>query len=91
MCFCSTENMPVFHLSYERKDLALLVTVSNRNGDDAYEAKLVGNFPNVLSYSGFRSPTVRGISATDYTPVKPCGCHAVLPAMIADALSSSAD
>lgn len=81
----------MFHLSYERKDLALWVTVSNMNGDDAYEAKLVGNFPNVLSYSGFRSQTVREISATDYTPVNPCGCYAVLPAMIADALSSSAD
>lgn len=79
----------MFHLSYDRKDLALLVTVSNMNGDDAYEAKLVGNFPNVLSYSGFRS--VREISATDYTPMNPCGRYAVLPAMIADALSSPAD
>lgn len=86
MCFCSTDNMPVFHLSYERKDLALLVTVSNMNGDDAYEAKLVGNFPKVLSYSGFRSQTVREISATDHTPVNPCGCYAVLPAMIADVI-----
>ncbi|CAK6954171.1 integrin alpha-6 [Scomber scombrus] len=47
--------IPVFHLNYERKNLALQVTVSNRNGDDAYEAKLVGSFPDSLSYSGVRS------------------------------------
>ncbi|KAL6100817.1 itga6 [Pungitius sinensis] len=47
--------VPVFHLSYERKDLALRVTVSNMNEDDAYEAKLVGTFPDTLSYSGVRS------------------------------------
>ncbi|XP_070770321.1 integrin alpha-6 isoform X3 [Enoplosus armatus] len=49
------KNIPVFHLNYERKDLALRVTVSNMNGDDAYEAKLVGAFPETLSYSGVRS------------------------------------
>uniref|UniRef100_A0AAQ4Q7Y7 Integrin subunit alpha 6 n=1 Tax=Gasterosteus aculeatus aculeatus TaxID=481459 RepID=A0AAQ4Q7Y7_GASAC len=48
-------NVPVFHLSYERKDLALRVTVSNMNDDDAYEAKLLGTFPDALSYSGVRS------------------------------------
>ncbi|XP_035030924.1 integrin alpha-6 isoform X1 [Hippoglossus stenolepis] len=48
-------NVPVFHLNYERKDLALRVTVNNMNGDDAYEAKLVGTFPDTLSYSGVRS------------------------------------
>uniref|UniRef100_A0A8D3CGM7 Integrin subunit alpha 6 n=1 Tax=Scophthalmus maximus TaxID=52904 RepID=A0A8D3CGM7_SCOMX len=48
-------NIPVFHLNYERKDLALQVTVNNMNGDDAYEAKLVGTFPDTLSYSGVRS------------------------------------
>ncbi|XP_035531993.1 integrin alpha-6 isoform X2 [Morone saxatilis] len=48
-------NIPVFHLSYDRKDLALRVTVSNMNGDDAYEAKLVGTFQDTLSYSGIRS------------------------------------
>uniref|UniRef100_A0A3B4VE67 Integrin subunit alpha 6 n=1 Tax=Seriola dumerili TaxID=41447 RepID=A0A3B4VE67_SERDU len=47
-------NIPVFHLNYERKDLALQVTVKNMNGDDAYEAKLVGTFPDALSYSGVR-------------------------------------
>ncbi|XP_041806049.1 integrin alpha-6 isoform X2 [Chelmon rostratus] len=34
------KNIPVFHLNYERKDLALRVTVNNMDGDDAYEARL---------------------------------------------------
>uniref|UniRef100_A0A665WQW9 Uncharacterized protein n=1 Tax=Echeneis naucrates TaxID=173247 RepID=A0A665WQW9_ECHNA len=55
LCVCSKNNIPVFHLNYERKDLALQVTVNNMNGDDAYEAKLVGTFPDSLSYSGVRS------------------------------------
>uniref|UniRef100_A0A8C7QJ95 Integrin subunit alpha 6 n=1 Tax=Oncorhynchus mykiss TaxID=8022 RepID=A0A8C7QJ95_ONCMY len=46
--------LPVISLS-DQKDIALEVTVKNRNGDDAHEAKLVGMFPNALSYSGFRS------------------------------------
>ncbi|KAF7668769.1 hypothetical protein LDENG_00284060 [Lucifuga dentata] len=51
-----TENgIPVFSLSDQKKDLAVQVTVRNRNGDDAHEAKLVGTFPDTLSYSGFRS------------------------------------
>uniref|UniRef100_A0A7N6A5N5 Integrin alpha-2 domain-containing protein n=1 Tax=Anabas testudineus TaxID=64144 RepID=A0A7N6A5N5_ANATE len=37
------------------RNLALQVTVNNMNGDDAYEAKLVGTFPDILSYSGVRS------------------------------------
>ncbi|XP_051938758.1 integrin alpha-6 isoform X3 [Hippocampus zosterae] len=49
------DNVSVFHLTYERKDLALRLTVSNMNGDDAYEAKLMGSFPDTLSYSGVRS------------------------------------
>ncbi|XP_061697252.1 integrin alpha-6 isoform X2 [Syngnathoides biaculeatus] len=48
-------NVPVFHLTYERKDLALRLTVSNPKADDAYEAKLSGSFPDTLSYSGVRS------------------------------------
>ncbi|XP_040912374.1 integrin alpha-6 isoform X2 [Toxotes jaculatrix] len=48
-------NIPVFHRNYEGKDLTLQVTVNNMNGDDAYEAKLVVTFPDVLSYSGVRS------------------------------------
>ncbi|XP_027146486.1 integrin alpha-6 isoform X1 [Larimichthys crocea] len=49
------DNMPVFHLNFEKKDLAVQVTVNNMNGDDAYEAKLVGTFSDMLSYSGDRS------------------------------------
>uniref|UniRef100_A0A8C7QHS7 Integrin subunit alpha 6 n=1 Tax=Oncorhynchus mykiss TaxID=8022 RepID=A0A8C7QHS7_ONCMY len=45
--------LPVISLS-DQKDIALEVTVKNRNGDDAHEAKLVGMFPNALSYSAFR-------------------------------------
>ncbi|XP_061547839.1 integrin alpha-6 isoform X1 [Phycodurus eques] len=48
-------NVPVFHVTYERKDLALRLTVSNAKADDAYEAKLSGSFPDTLSYSGVRS------------------------------------
>ncbi|KAJ8416861.1 hypothetical protein AAFF_G00327390 [Aldrovandia affinis] len=40
----------------EQKDIALEVTVKNKGGDDAHEAKLVGMIPNALSYSGFRAP-----------------------------------
>lgn len=39
----------------DQKDIALEVTVTNRNGDDAHEAKLMGWFGDSLSYSGFRS------------------------------------
>lgn len=46
--------VPVISLS-DQKDIALEVTVRNRNGDDAHEAKLVGHFDESLSYSGFRS------------------------------------
>uniref|UniRef100_A0A8C5GRQ9 Integrin alpha-6-like n=1 Tax=Gouania willdenowi TaxID=441366 RepID=A0A8C5GRQ9_GOUWI len=49
------ENFPEFHLNYEKKDLAIRVTVTNINGDDAYEAKLVANFFDIVSYSGVRS------------------------------------
>ncbi|CAG09957.1 unnamed protein product, partial [Tetraodon nigroviridis] len=48
------DNIPVFHLTYQRKDLAVQVTVSNEKGDDAYEAKLLTTFPTALSYSGVR-------------------------------------
>ncbi|XP_005167468.2 integrin alpha-6 isoform X2 [Danio rerio] len=46
--------VPVISLS-DQKDIALEVTVRNRNGDDAHEAKLVSHFDDSLSYSGFRS------------------------------------
>lgn len=66
-CICSEKNVPVFHLNYEKKDLALWVRVNNMNGDDAYEAKLVGTFPDVASYSGVRSqqPTVNRTSSVE--------------------------
>ncbi|KAM9709535.1 integrin alpha-6 isoform 1-T1 [Menidia menidia] len=51
----SMNNIYEFHRDNEKRDLALRVTVSNPNGDDAYEAKLVGRFPDKLSYSGVRS------------------------------------
>eukprot|EP00066_Takifugu_rubripes_P018741 XP_011608007.1 PREDICTED: integrin alpha-6 isoform X1 [Takifugu rubripes] len=57
-------NIPVFHLSYQRKDLAVQITVSNTNGDDAYEARLLATFPKMLSYSGVRSH-----SATTEKPI----------------------
>ncbi|XP_037542084.1 integrin alpha-6 [Nematolebias whitei] len=70
----SENNVPEFFLNYQKKDLALLVTVTNMNGDDAYEAKLVGNFPNTLSYSGVRSVTIiatgKSSDQTDLAPVK---------------------
>ncbi|XP_041857884.1 integrin alpha-6 isoform X2 [Melanotaenia boesemani] len=50
----SRNNIPEYHLNYDKKDLALKVTVNNMKGDDAYEAKLVGRFPDTLSYSGVR-------------------------------------
>lgn len=49
------KGVPVISLS-DQKDIALEVTVRNKNGDDAHEAKLVGHFDESLSYSGFRSP-----------------------------------
>lgn len=70
----SERKTPVFHLSYDRKDLALRVTVSNTGGDDAYEAKLLANFSGVLSYSGFRSPTA--VRATNDTLAPSGGCFA---------------
>lgn len=54
-CFYSKKNIPEFHLTYQKKDLAVQVTVTNMNGDDAYEAKLLTTFPKTLSYSGVRS------------------------------------
>lgn len=73
VCICSKNNIPVFHWNYERKDLVLRVMVSNMNGDDAYEAKLVGTFSDVLSYSGYR---------TNQTMVSLQIHHVVMPEMI---------
>lgn len=49
------DGVPVFYLNYEKKDLALQVTVNNVDGDDAFEAKLTGVFRDILTYSGVRS------------------------------------
>ncbi|KAM4560818.1 integrin alpha-6 [Fundulus diaphanus] len=54
----SADNVPVFVKSNEKRDLFLGVTVTNENQDDAYEAKLVGKFPDTLSYSGVRPTTI---------------------------------
>lgn len=51
----SGNKVPEFTLTYQREDLILKVTVTNKNADDAYEAKIVGKFPNTLSYSGVRA------------------------------------
>lgn len=55
LCTCRENSIPAFHLNYTRRNLAVKVTVSNMDGDDAYEAKLLATFPDVLSYSGVRS------------------------------------
>lgn len=55
LCIHSQKSIPVFHLDHERRDLALQITVNNVNGDDAYEAKVVGTFPEMLSYSRVRT------------------------------------
>ncbi|XP_041752527.1 integrin alpha-6 isoform X1 [Coregonus clupeaformis] len=46
--------VPVVSLS-DQKDIALEITVTNQNGDDAHEAALVASFPPSLSYSASRS------------------------------------
>uniref|UniRef100_A0A9J8CRR3 Integrin subunit alpha 6 n=2 Tax=Cyprinus carpio TaxID=7962 RepID=A0A9J8CRR3_CYPCA len=58
------KGVPVISLS-DQKDIALEVTVRNRNGDDAHEAKLVGHFDESLSYSGFRSTDKHVICAAN--------------------------
>ncbi|XP_076839289.1 integrin alpha-6b isoform X2 [Brachyhypopomus gauderio] len=47
------DGVPVISLG-DQKEVALEVTVTNQNGDDAYEAVLIANFPDSLSYSAFR-------------------------------------
>ncbi|MCI4393824.1 hypothetical protein PGIGA_G00161930 [Pangasianodon gigas] len=46
--------VPVISLSHQ-KEIALEVTVTNKNGDDAYESVLTASFPNSLSYSAIRT------------------------------------
>lgn len=47
--------MPVISLS-NQKEIALEVKVTNKNGDDAYEAKVLASLSNFLTYSAFRVP-----------------------------------
>ncbi|KAM3865973.1 integrin alpha-6-like [Diretmus argenteus] len=48
------DGVQMFSLS-DQKDIALEITVTNQNGDDAHEASLVASFPRSLSYSAYRS------------------------------------
>ncbi|XP_055007734.1 integrin alpha-6-like isoform X2 [Boleophthalmus pectinirostris] len=51
----SMENgVPVISLS-DQKEIALEVTVTNENGDDAYEASVNATLPSTLVYSAYRS------------------------------------
>lgn len=61
-CFCSENGIPVLVLK-DQKDIALEITVTNnpsdarnpqKDGEDAYEAKLIATFPDSLTYSAFR-------------------------------------
>ncbi|XP_068196562.1 integrin alpha-6-like isoform X2 [Antennarius striatus] len=47
--------LPLISLS-DQKDIALEIKVTNHNGDDAYEASVIANFPRSLTYSTFRVP-----------------------------------
>lgn len=62
LCFCSENGTPVLVLK-DQKDIALEITVTNspsdaknpqKDGEDAYEAKLIATFPDSLTYSAFR-------------------------------------
>ncbi|KAM9350211.1 integrin alpha-6-like [Symphorus nematophorus] len=48
--------VPVISFS-DQKVIALEVTVTNQNGDDAYEASVFATFPRSLTYSAFRDPS----------------------------------
>ncbi|CAL8311997.1 integrin alpha-6 isoform X1 [Gadus morhua] len=48
-----SSGVPVLSLSNE-KEIALEVTVTNVEGDDAYEASINATFPKALSYSSYR-------------------------------------
>lgn len=53
--------VPVVSLR-DQKDIALEITVTNQNGDDAHEATLVATFPPSLSYSASRSSAERQVN-----------------------------
>uniref|UniRef100_A0AAZ3QCL8 Integrin, alpha 6b n=1 Tax=Oncorhynchus tshawytscha TaxID=74940 RepID=A0AAZ3QCL8_ONCTS len=55
------DGVPVVSLS-DQKDIALEITVTNQNGDDAHEAALVASFPPSLSYSA--SPLSRSFPSS---------------------------
>ncbi|XP_035985039.1 integrin alpha-6b isoform X1 [Fundulus heteroclitus] len=56
--------VPVMTLS-SQKDIALEVTVDNLNGEDAYEASVIANFPSTLTYSAYRvSPDELQVTCT---------------------------
>ncbi|KAL0966383.1 hypothetical protein UPYG_G00294660 [Umbra pygmaea] len=44
------DGVPIFQLK-DQKDIVLAITVTNKNGDDAHEAKLLADFPSSLTYS----------------------------------------
>lgn len=52
--------VPVVSLR-DQRDIALEITVTNQNGDDAHEATLVASFPPSLSYSASRSSAERQV------------------------------
>lgn len=56
--------MPVISLSTQ-KDIALEVTVTNLDKDDAYEALVIVNLPNSLTYSAYRVPANVSLSIPD--------------------------
>ncbi|MEQ2307347.1 hypothetical protein AMECASPLE_017340 [Ameca splendens] len=47
--------VPLISLS-DQKSVALEVTVTNLNGDDAYEASVIANFPKSVTYSSYLAP-----------------------------------
>ncbi|KAM4552270.1 integrin alpha-6-like [Odontesthes bonariensis] len=58
------KGVPLILLS-NQKEIALEVTVTNLNGDDAHEASLIALLPRSLTYSGFRvSPDVKPVKCT---------------------------
>ncbi|XP_047457981.1 integrin alpha-6 isoform X2 [Mugil cephalus] len=71
----SSNNIPEFVLNYEKNNLVVRVTVNNMNGDDAYEAKLVGSFSGALSYSGVRNTGDKLISCVSHDNVSQADCE----------------
>uniref|UniRef100_A0A8C9VZ43 Integrin subunit alpha 6 n=1 Tax=Scleropages formosus TaxID=113540 RepID=A0A8C9VZ43_SCLFO len=59
--FQQKNGVPVMSLN-DQKDIALEINVTNKNGDDAYEARVQAVFPSYLSYSAYRNQQVNCIS-----------------------------